>query len=283
MALDGLRQRFLITGAILGLSPGAHAGGLIVGHTNVEAVGSYAQPLMERIAQFRFYFAHASVGENMVHGLADLHRDRPDHYRLVPEPAGAVPPESTAAGRVYEASRGNPGWRGKIDAFAAAVNGGWHDPKVDVVLNKFCYIDQDADFDEYVRSMAALEAAHPGTAFVYMTIPLKASDGFLRDLLTTSGKTENRLRNEFNDRLRTWALAHDKVVFDVADIEAHDPDGRACRFKFKGREYQSLYEGYTADGRHLDDASHLGRQQVAKGFYAVAAALLAAAGGEGKP
>ena len=274
MDIDRLRQRFLITGAILGLTPAAHAGGLIIGHTNVEAVSTYPQPLMEQIARFKFYFAHASVGENMMNGLADLNRANPDYYRLKPAAAEATPPAATEPGTVYEFSRGNPGWQAKVDTFADYVGNGWHHPKVDVVLNKFCYIDQDADVDYYIRSMSRLEAAYPDTMFVYMTIPLKVSGDSLKEMLLSTEKAENCKRNVINDHLRKWALANDKVLFDIADIEAHDLSGAARTFTFKGRVCQELYDGYTADGRHLDDASGVGRKQVAKGFYALAAALL---------
>jgi hypothetical protein len=274
MAIDRLRQRVLITSAILGLSPAAHAGGLIIGHTNVEAVDTFPQPLMEQIAQFRFYFAHASVGGNIVDGLADLHRIKPDYYRLTPASAGAPPPPATDQGTVYEYSRGNPGWRAKVDSFATYVSNGWHRPKADVVLNKFCYIDQDADMDYYIRSMAALEAAHPDTLFVYMTIPLTTKGSDLRSMLRPRGRAENYLRNVFNDNLRGWAKANNKVLFDVADIEAHVAGGSAETFTFKERVCQALCKSYTEDGRHLDDKSGAGRQQVAKGFYALAAALL---------
>lgn len=274
MDIDRLRQRVLITGALLGLSPAAHAGGLIIGHADVETVSTYPQPLMEQIAQFRFFFAHASVGENMVNGLADLHRINPDYYRLKPAPVGATPPEATDPGTVYDFSRGNPGWQAKVDAFSTYVSNGWHHPKVDVVLNKFCYIDQDADVDYYIRSMAGLEAAHPDTVFVYMTIPLKVSGGSLRNLLSTTEKSQNYQRNVFNDHLRGWASANNKIVFDIADIEAHDTNGVVRTFKYNDRLCQELCDSYTADGRHLDDPSGVGRRQVAKGFYALAAALL---------
>ena len=152
-----------------------------------------------------------------------------------------------------------------------------------MVLNKFCYIDQDADVGHDTRSMAGLEAAHPDTVFVYMTIPLKTKDGYLKSLLKTQGNDENFQRNVFNDKLREWARAHNKVLLDVADIEAHDVDGAAESFEYNGRMCQALCKSYTEDGRHLDDAPGLGRQRVAKGFYALAAALLNAQGAAGAP
>ena len=288
MDMDRFRQQFLIAGVIIGLSPAAHAGGLIIDHASVEAVSAYPQPLMEQIAQFRFFFAHASVGANMVSGLAELHHINPDYYRLKPASAGATPPATTDSGTVYHFSRGNPGWKAKVDTFTTYASNGWHHPKVDVVLNKFCYIDQDADVDYYIRSMASLEAAHPDTVFVYMTIPLKATgrlENYMQKFfnLNTTDRSENYLRNVFNDNLRDWVRANNKILFDVADIEAHDTHGSARTFKYDDRLCQALCESYTEDGGHLDGKSGVGRQQVAKGFYAVAAALLNAQSAANEP
>jgi hypothetical protein len=129
-------------------------------------------------------------------------------------------------------------------------------------VNKFCYIDQDANLDYYLGSMTNLEAAFPETVFVYMTMPL-----------TTSADGDNYLRNVFNDGLRDWVRANSRVLYDIADIEAHGTNGALCLFTNNHRACQLLYSGYSSDGGHLNTA---GRQLVAKGFYALASALMSA-------
>ena len=60
-------------------------------------------------------------------------------------------------------------------------------------------------------AMAAIAAAHPRTALVYATMPLKPDD--------------NRQREFFNAYLRGDAAAHGRPLLDIADIQAHDAGG----------------------------------------------------------
>ena len=117
---------------------------------------------------------------------------------------------------IYEHNRGNPGWKTKMDQFEESVRKDRHAPKVDVVMNKLCYIDQYASAKYYIDSMTNLEASVPGTRVVYMTMPLM-----------TNADSENFLRNGFNERVRTWTKANNRILFDIADIEAHDSSGQA--------------------------------------------------------
>ena len=41
------------------------------------------QCVMDAVGQQRWFFAHASVGGNLLEGLADLHADQPLRYPLV--------------------------------------------------------------------------------------------------------------------------------------------------------------------------------------------------------
>jgi lysophospholipase L1-like esterase len=107
--------------------------------------------------------------------------------------------------------------------------------------------------------MTNLEAAFPETVFVYMTMPL-----------TTASDWENGLRNGFNERVRDWTRQTGRVLFDLADIEAHDSKGELCSFSHRNKTRAKLAESYSNDGGHLNET---GRQLVAQGFYALALAL----------
>src|ERR1051326_1251326 len=213
----------------------------------------------EKAAGLKWYFAHASVGANMVDGLHDLNKKDSGSYNYATYFCEKAAPEETKAGTVYEHNRGNPGWKAKFDRFEDCVSNGWHFPKVDVVMNKLCYIDQFVSFKYYIHSMTNLERAFPETVFVYRTMPL-----------TTAEDGDNGLRNGFNERVRAWTKENGRVLFDIADIEAHDSKGQLCTFVRKNRTRQKLCGEYTGDGGHLNE---VGRQLVAKGFYALAAAL----------
>jgi hypothetical protein len=191
----------------------------------------------------------------MVQGMTDLHSSNPSRYKLGVLSDDAAPPSSTTAGTVYEYNRGNPGWSAKLSQFVGYVNGGWKSPKVQFAMDKFCYIDQDANATAYLNGLAGLETANPTTKIVYCTIPLM-----------TSEDGDNILRNNFNDAVRTYCIANNKLLYDIADMEAHNPSGVESTFTSGGKTYQKLYSGYSSDGGHLNTA---GAQQIAKGWYAV--------------
>jgi hypothetical protein len=230
-----------------------------IGYANCSSTTNYPRSLVERMGQLKWYFAHASVGANMMDGITDLHATEKAFYPFHSVSGDRTPPASTQGGVIYEHNRGNPGWKSKFDLFENCVSNGWHSPKVDFVMNKLCYIDQGASFKYYIQSMTNLEAAFPDTAFVYTTVPLMTS---------TDG--DNFLRNAFNDRVRDWTRQNGRILFDIADIEAHAPDGKECTFSYRGKSCQRLSEQYTKDGGHLNEQ---GRQLVARGFYALAAAV----------
>ncbi len=254
--------RFAIFFCLMGSAP-VFGGGLIIGFTNVQAVNSYSQSLMDQIGQFRFFFSHASVGGNMIDGLNDLNGADPNRFKLVTVSDNDTPPTTPVNGRVYEYNRDNPGWQTKMELFTNYVRRGWRYPKINIAIDKLCFIDPDADVNYYIGLMSGLETNFPETLIVYMTIPLM-----------TSSDSDNYDRNVYNDYLRGWVTTNGRVLFDVADIEAHDTNGTLYTFSYSGKTCQRLYDGFTTDGGHLDDADGIGRQQVAKGFYALCGALL---------
>ncbi len=237
---------------------------LQIGYSNCVQVASYSPSLMQEIGKFRWFFAHASVGNNMMDGVDSLHGTDSSRYPYYRVWEDDFPPDSTQNGSISSFWRGNPGWSVKVDTFATYASNGWTHPKIHLAANKFCFVDQDADLDYYLASMTNLEAAFPEIVFVYMTIPL----------MTTTDEN-NVKRNVYNDALRLWTSANSRVLFDVADIEAHDTNGVPCLFTNNDRVCQRLADAYMAP----DDDGHLnsqGKVLVALGFYAVSAALLAA-------
>jgi hypothetical protein len=221
---------------------------------------------MNEIGQQKWLFTHASVGANMIDGINALHTSNATFYQLTTSSVGfnsaqqqaSAAPASTTAGTIYECNRGNPGWSAKTTIFDNSVRlAGWHATAVDAVMDKYCYIDQGANATTYLSTMAALETSYPDTAVVYTTMPL-----------TTDEDSNNILRNQFNDAVRTYCLANDKLLFDIADMEAYGPSGNLASFTSGGKTYQKLYSGYTTDGGHLNAD---GQVRIATGWYATAA------------
>ena len=240
---------------------------LIIDHTSIAGVARIAQATMNRIATtLNFLFTHASVGGNLVDGMRSLHSANPTRYKLGVVSTTETPPTTAAKGRIYEFDRGNPTWQEKVDNFAGYLAGGWA-AKVNVAMNKFCFVDPDATVQYYALSnakrtaMSQLEAKYPKIKFVYVTMPL-----------TTGTDAENIKRNSFNTALRKWARANGKVLFDLADIEAWSPGGAPITFTSGGKTYQKLGAGYAADEGHLNSS---GSKREALAWYALAAGLIA--------
>jgi hypothetical protein len=232
----------------------------VIGYTNCLAVTSYSQSLMNNIGQLKWYFAHASVGGNMMDGIAALHAMNANFYQIHSLAEDGTPPSATTNGIIYEYMRGNPGWQVKFDSFQTYVSNGWCYPKINLAMNKLCFIDPTADLNYYIRSMTNLESAFPQTRFVYTTMPL----------MNTSD-SDNYLRNLYNYGLRAWVGTNNRVLYDIADIESHDTNGVPVTFTYNSLVCQRLCDTYTTDGGHLNV---LASQLVAKGFYALAAATV---------
>jgi len=229
---------------------------IIVNHANWDWYNSQPQAVVDSVAAQKIFFAHASVGSNIVDGLADLQTADATRYPLTPVSAGASPPATTVNGAFYEYARGNPDWSEKVSDFEDYVANGWQDDQVDLVMNKFCFIDQAADWTVYRDSMLGLEAAYPHTKFIYWSMPL-----------TTGSDADEVLRANFNQHLREWIATQDnKLFFDLADIEAWSPAGVHQLFSYNSAAYERLYTGYSSDGGHLNSS---GASRAASGLYSL--------------
>jgi hypothetical protein len=133
-----------------------------------------------------------------------------------------------------------------------------------------------------ISDFEALEEQYPEAIFFHWTTSLARSVG--------SAESE-----AFNDQMRAYALANDKILFDVADILSHDEQGQPCYDNRDGVEYcnNNRCENYPDDGQDLlaicqdytteTDGGHLGsvsggRLRVAKAFWVLMARI---AGWEG--
>ena len=104
--------------------------------------------------------------------------------------------------------------------------------------------------------MVALEAAYPNTKLVYWTMPIM-----------TSSDSDNVLRAQFNQNLRNWmATQNNKLLFDIADIEAWSPDGVHQTFTYNGQTYEQMYADYSTDGGHPNEEAS---DRLATGLYSL--------------
>ncbi len=147
--------------------------------------------------------------------------------------------------------RGNPGWQPKVDDFVTQT--AMQSPSFDVLSMKFCWIDPDAIFAYYRDALLQLESTYPSKRFVWWTMPI------YRD---PDGGESNR--QDFNDSVRNFAAANEKLLFDIADIEAYNAAGQK-KTDGSGHELQQGDWSLSLDdGGHLNDA---GSRRVASAWW----------------
>jgi hypothetical protein len=254
------------------------AWGQIIDHRHVDQAASLPHSVMDGIGKQKWFFTHASLGQNcLLHkGIDGLHQEDSSRYKLIrvqvepafgPEPN--PPPTPTAVGTIYHWPRGQTDWRGKLDMLDNAVrNKGWRFPAVDIVMDKLCFIDYAADAAAYLDRVAALERNYLHTIFVYATMPLLRTDRDDRP----EWRDFNVLTNNYNKTVREHCQRHDKVLLDIADIQAHGPDGKEHTYTHGAETYQTLCPEYAqGTSNYLND---VGSRRVALAWYATAAALV---------
>ncbi len=136
----------------------------------------------------------------------------------------------------------NPGWRKKTNYFIQRVDTLAPDEKFDFVSFQMGYVEGPSINDEFftntddvfrtdgslnhddpqpgVANLEALDAAHPEFQIIWFTLAQARQVDF-----DANGAPHVQV---FNDRLREYTETHGKILFDLADIESHLPDGTPC-------------------------------------------------------
>ena len=208
-----------------------------------------------KVKALKVFFQHASVGNNLYGGIGDLKGLSGTKYALATHQADVADVKAWFAGNAGwgDFYLGNPGWSAKITDFTANVRDAGIGSVANVAMMKFCYIDDDASFATYQDAMLALEAVYPTVSFVWWTMPI-CVDGMAA-------------RDAYNAQVRAYASAHGKWLFDIADIECHDPSGKRL---VDANGHEILSTDYASDNAgHIDTA--LGRARVAKAMWVLLA------------
>jgi hypothetical protein len=222
------------------------------------------------VAQARLFFAHQSVGADLIAGIESL-----ASRRRVPAIEGLTAPRVNGSGRpalLHAALGRNGDPDSKLAAFAEWLEAGIG-REVDHAMVKFCYVDLTSPdqaenlaraYDEY---MARIRAAHPAVRLVHCTIPLRTlPQGIYATARRLLGHRHaeverNRARELFNAHLRRQHAG--EPLFDLARIESTRPDGKTCDQRRGAVRVPGLVPDYTSDGGHLNNQ---GRQIVASAF-----------------
>ncbi len=217
-----------------------------------------------------FYFAHQSVGYNIVEGVGKVleRMGRPDLLRIKELQAGqSVPP----AGLLHSTVGRNGDPLSKMAEFQSFLDDRLGEIRPDMAMLKFCYLDITEETDvpvlvrKYDEALSSISEGHADTAILYSTVPLRVFNGSWKAKLKRFlgmevwGDAANITRDEFNEKIREKYAATGRLA-DIADWESRYPDGRPHRVKLFGKEYAELIPEYSYDGKHLNS---YGQQVVA--------------------
>lgn len=198
----------------------ASADGLVIDHTCTDLRRVPVAFLQQAQQQFRIAYGHTSHGSQLVAGMEALRRQDPARFGFGTQPnAGLYLLDRTPAGDL-----GNPDrttWARRTRDLLNGAGAG-----LNLVLWSWCGQVSSAseqDIAAYLELMSGLEADFPRVRFVYMT-------GHL------DGSGSNGNLNRRNEQIREFCRRNGKILFDFADIESYDPDGRVNYMALHARD-----------------------------------------------
>ncbi len=279
------------------------SGMIYVDHNSVALFDQIPQQYLNAAANINMFYMDRSVGGNISYGLSCLHEpweSAPFPCKIYNHPAPEFSVDISEvswdgtydrSNWVYEYWPGGCGtWSQKVECFMNRANEVMN--QYEVLSFQFSYLEVSqgstvADlpggffynnsnlFD--VHDLATFEAQHPDKIFIYWTSSLARGIG--------SEEAES-----FNEQMRQYAITNNKILFDVADILSHTPDGTVCydnrdgvpynapgqseNYPDDGMNINALCQHYTseADGGHLGSPS-AGMIRVAKAFWVLMAQI----------
>jgi hypothetical protein len=213
----------------------------------------------------RTFFAHQSVGADILAGIEQLGGDAPYVARvldLAQARAGLDPDLTHSHVIIHERIGVNREPLTKIAGFRAVLTANPR-PEIDVALLKFCYVDiaTQADAESlwrpYETAIEDLSTVHPEVRLVHCTVPLRSlPEGPYAWLRRALGHRHpaiaaNRARDWFNRKLRERFGGH--RLFDLAALESRRANGKPCELIDAGTRVPSLAREWTYDGGHLNE------------------------------
>jgi hypothetical protein len=198
--------------------------------------------VLASVAKRRIFFAHRSVGGNIVvDGLPAVYRS----FHLTPPVVNpGLPRPEGSFGDSWLNQTDDP--QSKLDDFEAWVRTKGVGQAADVAFMKLGYLDVNdktdvpALFAKYRSMMAGLERDFPNVTFLHVTITV-----------TQWRPEDNAAYERFNQLMRMQYGGTGRLV-DLARVLSTRPDGARVEHHGDVGVYYTLYEGYASDGGHLN-------------------------------
>ena len=243
---------------------------IIVNQASVGLFDGLSSTAISDAADTKSFYYHASVGNNI--GATAFPDSGLNLIRDCSTEDWCVFPGEYSRNAFYESAYYNsPPYQDKIDIFQSYVEA--HISEYDYVGMQLCFVDQQADVNEVITRWGEIEdwVESQGKKMIWWTMPV------VNHNLSWFPEWARPNIENFNNQLREYCATntngHCEILFDLADIESHDPDGNPYTESTSYGVIESLYPGYSADGGHLDDASNAGRIRVAQAYWVLMAEL----------
>jgi hypothetical protein len=251
--------------AVLALetSPGGPV--LDAGSIDLTPLDRVPAAVWDSLSKKRIYFGHMSVGYDVIAGVEEIRKRKPEVRLEFVETDDLARIEGPAF--VHSRVGRNEDPSAKIADFERRMTSPGSE-RVDIAFVKLCYADVGAAtpvaelFAESESALSRLEAARPRTKFVRVSVPLTARpSGLKATLKRLAGRgpdhdADNRAREAFNGLVRSRCRGN-LPLFDIAAAESRLPDGTDVAATVGGAAIPSLAPGYTTDGGHLNGAGRL--------------------------
>jgi hypothetical protein len=220
------------------------------------------------------FFAHQSVGADILAGIEQLARDGSYVARVLDLASARREPDLThSLVIIHQRTGANREPLTKIAGFRAVLDAKDR-PEIDLALLKFCYVDITTQAEaetlwrHYETAIEDLSTVHPSVHLIHCTVPLRTlPEGPYAWLRRALGHRHpaiaaNRARDWFNRQLRQ-RFGGDHRLFDLAALESRRANGKPCELIDAGTRVPSLAREWTYDGGHLNDR---GRTMAAAAF-----------------
>lgn len=174
------------------------SGYLVADHTSAADFSSIPESSFSLARSgLNVYYGHTSHGSQLMTGLGMLETENGTLYAppVIVDDDGMDLGDSDWVARTRVHLNGNPTTNLVLWSWCGQLS--WY---------------TEAEVNEYLSNMAALEAEYPGVTFVYMTGHLDG-EGPAGTLYTN------------NETIRSYCKNNGKVLYDFADIESYNPEG----------------------------------------------------------
>ena len=281
-------------------------GTIVVDHTSVSLFEQIPDEYLEAARNLKMFWIDRSVGQNLNEGLDCL---KAASYDAAPSSCRRGVTREEFQPDPVKYSRSNwqfYGWAGlgfPQEATCSDTSGTWSGKgycfdefararvaSYDVMSYQFSYLTVQ-DYSQYnvadpnegffvdrgnvydVYDLQRFETDNSSKRVIYWTTSLARMIG--------SPQSES-----FNNQMRAFALANNKILFDFADIESHDPAGNPCydnrdgvpykdeNYPDDGVNYLAICPNYTSEvnGGHLGSWS-IGKIRVTKALWVLMAQI----------